>query len=344
MVTIKEVAHVAGVSTATVSHVLNKTRYVSEEISKRVQDAIDTLQYVPNISAFSLRTRKTKTVSLLIPILINEIDCIFFSRIARGLESILSTKGYFTILCNTNDDLDGEMEAIRNCKNRMVDGMIITPVAREQSFIKEMNLQCPILFIDRPPPGLENQNCVLSDTLGGCKKAIGELIELGHTRIGFIGDPMFTPDERYDGYVQALLEHDIPLNKDFVRLGKTDFVNGYTMARDIFEKKTPVTALFLPTNLMAMGAMQYIREQHIGIPEELSILVFDDYNWAKIYNPPLTVIRQDAYGIGKKVGEVLLDVIDKGEDRIGEYRLPLTLVRRESWAPPGDSYHIRRNV
>lgn len=336
MATIKEVAAVSGVSTATVSHVLNGTRFVSEDVTQRVRKAMEELQYVPNLSAFSLRTQKTKTVSLLIPILVNETDCIYFSQIARGVEKVLRAKGYSTILGNTNDDTAREVEEIRNGKNRMVDGMIIAPTSEDQGVITKQDLKCPVVFIDRPPPGLKGQATVISDTFGGCKSAINGLIALGHREIGLVLNPMFNPDERHDAYRAALNEHDIAYDAALVRLGETSFEAGYKLTKDLLTKQPRITALFLATNLMAMGALQYLREKQIAIPKHLSVLVFDDYDWSLLHEPPITVIRQDAYGLGKKAAEIMLGLIAKpeNEDLKSLQRLPMSLVERKSWATP----------
>ena len=335
MATIKEVATAAGVSTATVSNVINGTRYVSPELAKRVQDTMDMLEYVPNLSAFTLRTQKTKTISLLIPLLVNETDCIFFSQVARGVEKVLRAKGYSTILGNTNDDTEREIEEIKNGKNRMVDGMIITPTAQDQGFIRELDLKGPVVFIDRPPPGLSDYQTVISDTLGGCRNAMNQLIALGHKNIGILLDPMFSPDERLGGYEQSLQENGLDYNPALVRTGKNNYEEGYRLGRELIEQNPDMTALFLATNLMAQGTMQYIREKGIQVPGQLSILVFDDYEWSRLHNPPLTTIRQDAYGLGKKAAETLLEIIEGQKDgEAGETRLPMSLMERSSWSPP----------
>ncbi len=335
MATIKEVATTAGVSTATVSNVINGTRYVSPELAKKVQETMDMLEYVPNLSAFTLRTQKTKTISLLIPLLVNETDCVYFSQVARGVEKVLRAKGYSTILGNTNDNTERELEEIKNGKNRMVDGMIITPTADDQSFLRELDLKGPIVFIDRPPPGLGDTPYIISDTLGGCCDAIHQLIALGHKKIGFLLDPMFSPDERLGGYKRALLENGLPYHSSLVRTGKNHFEEGYRLGKELLIQNPDMTALFLATNLMAQGTMQYIREQNIEVPEKLSVLVFDDYEWSRLHNPPLTTIRQDAYGLGKKAAEILLEMVEGKKDiEALETRLPMTLMERSSWAPP----------
>lgn len=343
--TIKEVAKAAGVSTATVSHVINETRYVSPEVAKRVKDAMEKLQYVPNMSAFTLRTNKTKAISLLIPLLVNETDCIYFSQIARGVEQVLRAKGFTTMLSNTNDNIEREIEEIKNAKNRMTDGMIITPTQHDQSFIRSMGINTPVVFIDRPALGLDEFDYVISDTAGGCRDAVSQMIALGHKKIGLLLCPQFNPDERFEGYRQALQENDITYDSNLVRTGRNTFEEGYRLGKDLLTKSKDMTAVFLATNLMAQGAMRYMHESRISVPEELSVLVFDDYEWSKLHNPPLTTIRQDAYGLGQRAAEAIVTKIaEKDTDQnnterhktdksiLHGTRLPLTLMNRESWS------------
>lgn len=338
MATIKEVARVAGVSTATVSHVINKTRYVSPEITERVKNAMDELNYVPNLSAFTLRTKRTMSISLLIPLLVNETDCVYFSQIARGVETVLKANGYNTILSNTNDNMKREIEEIENAKNRMVDGMIITPTEQNQRFIEEMNIKCPIVFIDRPAPGLTEYDSIISDTFGGCKDAVGKLIGLGHRNIGIVINTQFSTDERIGGYKQALMEHGIPYDERLVKVGNNTFEEGYRLGESLIKENQDMTAIFLATNHMAQGVMRYMQEKHIQIPSDISVLVFDDYEWSQLYYPPLTSLKQDAYGLGKKAAETILERIEtpgkKKEISIQEIRLPLSLMVRNSLTIP----------
>lgn len=333
MTTIKEVAIAAGVSTATVSHVINKTRYVSDDVTKRVNDAMADLKYEPNLSAFALRTQKTKTIGLLIPLLVNETDCVYFSQVARGVEKVLRNKGYSTILGNTNDDLDREIEEIKFGKKRMVDGMIVTPTAHDQSFIYDLHLKNPVVFIDRPPQGLKDYSYVISDTFGGSCNAISELIKIGHERIGIIINTMFSPDERLGGYKMALMENGIPFDPKLLRIGKNEYNEGYQLAGEIIKNNPDMTALFLATNHMAQGVMQYIRDKNIRVPDQLSVLVFDDYEWSRLHNPSLTTIRQDAYGLGVRAAEIILEKIEGSFDKSSEeIRLPMELIQRNSWS------------
>jgi LacI family transcriptional regulator len=147
---------------------------------------------------------------------------------------------------------------------------------------------------------------------------------------------MFNPDERYNAYIKALEKNCIPLKRELICTGETSFESGYKLAGQMLEQNPGITALFLATNLMAVGAVQYIKERNIKIPDDLSVVVFDDYDWAKVHNPALTTIRQDAYGIGRKAAEILLGLLEKGPTIAAKkiYRFPMTLIERDSWGKP----------
>jgi Transcriptional regulators len=337
MANIFDVAKRAGVSIATVSHVINQTRFVTEETKAKVRSAMEELEYIPNISALSLRTQKTKTVGLLIPILKDEANCIFFMQVALGVESVLKAKGYFTFLSNTNDTLEREIEEIKNFNTRQIDGLIVAPAIGNHQFIDDLIKNYNVVFVDRKPIGLKNRDCVISDTMTGSYDAIKKTIELGHRKIGIMcGElgKMSNADERYEGYKKALLEYGIPIEPDLIIEGESSLEAGYEMSKRLLSKKS-ITSLFITSNIMAMGAMKYIQKQKIRVPEDLSITVFDDYNWTQTYNPALTVIRQHAHELGKKSAEIMLKRMDDQTkpQKCKEYRLPVDVVVRESWAP-----------
>lgn len=348
MATIKDVAKKAGVSIATVSHVINETRYVSAETAGKVKQAMEELEYVQNAAAFSLRTQKTKTVGLLIPILKDEGDCIFFMQVALGVESVLKEKGYFTFLSNTNDDIEREMEEIKNFNHRQIDGLIMAPTIGDHAWMEPLVTNYPVVFVDRTPDGIEERDCIISDSETGCYEAISRLIQLGHRRIGIIGGEIgIFPNaaERFEGYKKALFENDLPIDPELVCEGEQSIETGYVQCLRLLEGKG-VTSILVTSNLMAMGTMRALGERGIRVPDDISITVFDDYNWAKVSNPPLTVIRQQAYELGKKSAEILLKrIAQKSKMKRGRtYRLPTELVERDSWKQLGCPAEHRGNT
>lgn len=348
MATIKDVAKEAGVSIATVSHVINGTRYVSEETANKVKHAMKALEYVQNAAAFSLRTQRTKTVGLLIPILKNEGDCIFFMQVALGVESVLKEKGYFTFLSNANDDIEREMEAIKNFNSRQIDGLIMAPTIGDHSWIDHLVKDYPVVFVDRTPDGIQGRDRIISDSETGCYEAVSRLIKLGHRRIGIIGGEIGifpSAAERFEGYERALLENGLPIDPELVCEGEQSIKTGYVQCNRLLEGRG-VTSILITSNLMAMGTMQTLGEKGVRVPDDISITVFDDYNWTQVNSPPLTVIRQQAYELGAKSAEVLLKRIAQKtrKSRGKTYRLPTEVVIRDSWKSLDCPAEVRRNT
>jgi len=332
MTTIKKVAEHAQVSTATVSHVINETRFVSDETKTRVLKAMEELNYIPNPAAQSLRSQKTKTIGLLIPILEDESSNIFFMRVARGIEHVIRQSGYHIMLGNTNESLDYEIEQIKYFKSRQVDGLIIAPSAGNHENIAELiDVDCPVVFIDRKPDGIKG-DFVLNNGFQGSYDAVKTLIDKGHQKIGLLSGLLnLSPaQERLAGYRKAMTDHGILLDEKLILIGESSFDSGYTMMKKLMEQ-SDVTALFIASNAIAMGAIGYIQDKNIKVPEKLAIIGFDNYDWGAVSNPPLSVINQSAYELGIKAAEVLLKKLRKPSNRFKEYRLPTQMVIRKSF-------------
>lgn len=331
-VKIKEVAKTAGVSTATVSHVINQTRYVSDETKLKVLEAMKALNYYPNQVARSLRSNKTNMVALIYPVGFADTSTFFFASVTQGVQNKLKEHGYHLINCHINENINDEMEQVRVLNSLLIDGIIIAPTLDDHSYLNEAaSGKYPIVFIDRKPIGY-NADTILVDNYSITYEAVNYLINKGHRKIGFINGHLgiTTSDERLLGYKNALINKNIEIDESIIKIaeiGRTTFEDGYMLARELLKVKG-LTALFVANNVMSMGAMAYIQESKIKVPGELSIIGFDDYDWTKISTPPLTVIMQPAYEMGEKAAEVLLDRIKNPTSEIREYRLPAKLIMR----------------
>ncbi|WP_042352858.1 LacI family DNA-binding transcriptional regulator [Bacillus massiliigorillae] len=325
---IKDVAEKSGVSTATVSHVINGTRYVSDEVSEKVKAAMKELNYTPNPIARSLRSHQSYLVGLIIPVK-NPADManLFFMAIAQGIESILTKNGYKLILCNSYEDIEVEKEHIQMFNAQLVDGLILAPSGEDYRNLTE---QYPVVFIDRKPKVYQG-DCVLANNCQGAFEATEYLIKQGHKKIGFInGNGGLTTDRaRLEGYQKALLKHGIIYDKNYVKEDCVSVEHGYSLTKELVEQKD-VSAVFIANNILTMGAISYFQECHINIPDELAIIGFDDYEWTKIINPPLSCVRQPAFEIGQKAAEVLLERIANNDAPSGEYLLDTSLIVRKS--------------
>lgn len=327
-ISMKDVAQKAGVSTATVSHVINKTRFVRVETKKKVLDAMKNLNYYLNSAARSLRSRKSNVIGLLVP----DISNFFFTSIARGVENTLKRNGYNLIFSNSNENLESEIEQIKIFNTQLVDGLIIAPVPGDHTFLNELlSGDYAVVFIDRKPKGYQG-DCVLGDNIKGTYDAISMLIKKGHSRIGIItGLPgLTTTEERLIAYKKALSDYKLKIDEDLIKVGFSQFEEGYKSTKELLEY-TDITALFVTNNLMTVGAIKYLKEKRVAIPGDIAIIGFDDYRWASIIEPPLSMVKQPAYDIGEKASKLLLKKIKK--EVIGdykEYRLPIRLVIRGS--------------
>ncbi|HZG85833.1 LacI family DNA-binding transcriptional regulator [Paenibacillus sp.] len=328
---IRQVAQQAGVSTATVSHVINNTRFVSEKTKKKVYEAMKLLNYQPNSVARSLRSHKTNTIGLVVPILPSDTSNFFFMTVAQGIQSKLKHHGYHLLLStNTTESIEDEREQIRLFNSKQIDGLFIASIAEETSYLNDIVSNYPVVFIDRRARGYE-ADCVIADGYGGSYKAVKTLIDKGHRNIGLItgGLGISTSDERFNGYRQALADHGIPYEEDMVRIAHPSFESGYENAKRLLDEQN-VTALFIANNVLTMGAMKYLQDMNIRIPEQLAVIGFDDYDWTRITTPPLTVIRQPSFELGEKAAEVMLERLADSAKPFEEYCLDTALVLRGS--------------
>ncbi|WP_123043295.1 LacI family DNA-binding transcriptional regulator [Cohnella candidum] len=331
---IKQVAELAQVSIATVSHVINNTRYVSNEIKQKVYSAMEQLDYRPNAVAQSLRSQKSNTIGLIVPILPSDTSNFFFMTVAQGIQSTLKKHGYQMLLSNnTTEELEEEKEQIKLFNSKLIDGLIIASIAEDVGYLNDIvRSRYPVVFIDRKPEGY-NGDHVVADGYGGSFNAVKLLAEKGHRRIGFVTGTLgiSTSNERLEGYKKALAEQGLPYDPSLVKVASPSFESGYECAERLLAEGG-ITALFIANNVLTMGVMGCLQEKKIRIPEDLAVVGFDDYDWTKITTPPLTVIRQPSFEIGEKAAEAMIKRIEEGQDNpeFREYRLPTQLVLRGS--------------
>lgn len=263
-----------------------------------------------------------------------DISNFFFTAVIRGIESTLKKYGYTLILADSDENLKIEKEQIKVFNAKLIDGLIIAPVSGDHTFLKKiLSKNSPVVFIDRKPQGHCPGDCVLVDNAEGAYKAVSMLIKKGHSRIGAItGVPgLTTSEERVEGYKRALVDYGIKVDQNLIKIGDNRYDSGYKLMKELL-LNTNITALFVVNNLMTIGAMQFLKEKQIKVPDELAIIGFDDYKWASITNPPLSVVKQPSRRIGEKASELLIRRIKKEETGdYKEYRLSTELVIRDSF-------------
>lgn len=330
MTTIRNVAEKAGVSVATVSHVVNGTRKVAPETAVRVRQAMKELDYHPNAVAQSLRTRKTQAIG----VVVSDITNPFFAALVRGAEDAADEAGYSIIVCSSDESSDKEARYVRLLRQRQMDGLLIAPVGDEStSALQELPRQrMPFVFIDRRPEGVE-ADAVLSDNIAGAYQATHYLIEQGHRRIGLILgiEGATTTKERLRGYSQALEEAGIAISKELVVWGGYRTEGGRRATVLLLGLAALPTAIFSTNNLMTVGVLQELFRRKVAVPNDVAVVGFDDLVWAEIIQPPLTVVAQRPYEMGKEAVKLLSKRIKgKADGRFHKVRCSTQLVIRES--------------
>jgi LacI family transcriptional regulator len=304
---IKDVAKLAGVSTATVSHVINKSRFVSEETANLVANAIKKLEYRPNTLARGLRSRKTKTLGLIVPDSTN----LFFAEIAQVIENAAYEKGYHIILCNTGNDAKKEMEQIDVLLAKQVDGVVLISSGLVNSSLARLEItQTPFVVVDREIPDLDGYFVLIDNYLGGYL-ATKHLLDLGHRHIACITGPkrISTSSRRVEGFHQALLE--MGLSESIILEGDFSISSGTQAMDKILSFSEPPTAVFVCNDMMAVGAMMSALSHGLKIPDDLSIVGFDDIQLSESLCPGLTTIRHPYNEIGNSTINLFLEQINE---------------------------------
>ncbi|MBM4338756.1 MAG: LacI family transcriptional regulator [Deltaproteobacteria bacterium] len=330
MSTIKDVAKQVGVSTATVSHVINKTRFVSGEITERVLQVIRDLNYQPNAIARSLVKRKTHTIGIIISDILNP----FYTAIVRGIEDVTYKSGYNVMLCNTDEDVEKEVLYIQVLLEKRIDGLVLSSAFQNGIHPLASQLKkIPLVSIVRKIKGVTSDG-VFGDNAGGAYQAIEHFIQLGHRRVGIISGPLGLSSgaERLEGYKKALADHQIPIEEHWIKLGDFKKESGYSLTKKLFQEKHLFTALFVVNNQMTIGALNALTELGVRIPEDLSLISFDDMEWYSLINPSLTTIEQSPYLLGKTAGEMLLQKINHKRRNSKKVVIPSRLIIRNSTA------------
>lgn len=324
--TIYDVAKEAGVSISTVSKVLNNTGSIAEKTRKKVRDTMHQLDYQPSVVA-SVKKR-IQTIGLLIPNIANP----FMAEIARGIENHVKKFGFSLMICSTDNDLKNEIEYISILKQKYIDGIIIATGLKEDKAIKELlKADIPVALLSRDVSSLAVDAVLVDDFLGGYE-ATEYLISLGHKRIAMITEDINFPTigARFEGYKQALEKAGLPYDESLVSLNNTSLDEGKQSTREFLHLSVPPTAIFASTEFLAIGAIQAARELKIKVPQDLSIIGFDDTVLSTICDPPLTTIAQPIYEMSKKVVELLIEEIEDSKETKQRIVLSPKLVVRAS--------------
>ncbi|HCE3718576.1 TPA: substrate-binding domain-containing protein [Vibrio parahaemolyticus] len=330
MATMKDIAKLAGVSTSTVSHVINKTRFVSEEISKRVNNAAKELNYyAPSALARSLKVNRTKTIGMLVTTSTNP----FFGEVVKGVERSCYHKGYSLILCNTEGDNERMRQSINTLLQKRVDGLILmcSSLEGERIDVFERYPDIPVVVMDWGPM-LFTSDKIQDNSLRGGYLAAKYLIDCGHTEIGCITGPLIKHQAqmRYEGYKRAMNEAGLEFNANWIIESDFECEGGYQAFKKMAERGTLPSSIFVSNDMMAMGVINAANELGIKVPDDLSIIGYDDIHIAKFMSPSLTTIHQPKYRLGQAAVETLVRRLDDKSNEAQVVQLEPTLVVRNS--------------
>ena len=330
MATIKDVAAIAGISYTTVSHVVNKTRPVSEPVRIKVEAAIKQLDYVPSAVARSLKAKTTATIGLLVPNSLNP----YFAELARGIEDYCERNGYCVILCNSDDNPDKQRSYLRVLLEKRIDGLIVASAGGDSGLAQGLaGVKTPMVIVDRGLDGVD-ADLVRIDHEYGAYLATRHLLELGHRDIATIGGPATTSvaQMRLAGYCRALKEAGIEVRQE--RMLESDFTStgGYNAAAILLESNPP-SAIFAGNDMIGIGVLRAAAERNVRVPSELSVIGFDDIQMSRYVYPALTTVGQSILQLGEMAAEVLLRRIATPNLGTDQRIVTPSIVLRESTAP-----------
>ena len=328
MVSIKEVAEAAGVSTATVSRVLSNGLHVRPEVRERVMMVVEQLGYRPNLVARSLRAQYTKTIGLLV----SDIGNPFFTALSRAVEDTAYAQGYNVLLCNTDEQPEKEANYLNVMQDTNVAGAIISPTRQTASILDNSHVSFPLVVVDRNTPS-GNVDSVMLDNIDAAYRLTTHLLEQGYRRIAALCSEMSTGLERQLGYENALRAYGLAPRTEYVKHVAPRIEAGYMTTLKMLDGAEPPDALFTINSLLAAGALQAIRERNLSIPDDIALVTFDETNWASLVQPAITLIDQPTYEIGKTATELLLQRIAEPNRSVRQVILKGRLLVRGSSTP-----------
>ena len=335
MVTINEVAKAAGVSISTISRVINQSNSVSLATKNKVMEAIRELGYTPNISAKKYNKKSNKLIGVLFPDISNNV----FGRILQGVNSVVTPLGYNTVICETNGELEKEIHFLDVLKNKQVEGIIMANVhIPEEHMLWIHRNNKPVIYVcqDIPDFGLKIPiSSVNMDNQQAICDMVHFLYNMGHKNIAFIGGPLHdlsAEKKRYDGYMKGLRECSLNTSQDLISFQESfTIADGYAGMNQIYEKSSILpTAVLCACDNLAVGAIDFMYDNNIQVPEHISVTGVDDSILATAIRPSLTTIRHATFDTGVKAAQLLLEYFSSESFKGSSFKMPYQLLRRQS--------------
>ncbi|MEJ1089654.1 LacI family DNA-binding transcriptional regulator [Microbacterium sp. Mu-80] len=344
----------AGVGRSTAARTLGGYGYVSPDVRERVLAAAERIGYRANALARSMSTGISNTIGVIVADIANP----FFGGVVRGISDAAHARGYDTLVLSTNEKLPEEVAATNVLIDKRVDGIIVASAALDAAsaahFEQARDHGIPVVLVDRAVPGLE-LDAVVIDNRAAARDAVERLIAAGHRRIGFVWGPpvqerprlrremvdiaarnLWTDGERLQGYLDALDDEGIVFDADLVMVGEKVEENARVEVRQMLALTDPPTALFCTETDAMTGSLQALRDAGLRVATDVSMIGFDDSSWARVLEPPLTMIEQPMQALGTRAAEVLFGAIDGQEPSVELHTLETRFIERASVAPPSD--------
>lgn len=298
-------AKLAGVSTGTVSHVINNTTPVKEKLRQRVLDAIEQLQYQPSKLAQGLRRNQTSMVGMIIP----DINNPFFPAVVRGAEDLAYQNSFHLVLCNADNDPAKEIAYLRELRAYRVAGLLLIPSVMSQvTSLSNIELKSvPVVCLDRRPSNWEGDSVIVNNAKG-TEEATNYILEMGHRQIAMITGSLHLTNAvgRLEGFRTALQKHGLKIDQEYIQESRFDRLSGYEKMRVLLRLRPRPTAVMAANDLIALGALAALREARLKCPKDISLVGFDDLEVTEFIDPPLTTVAQPGYQMGAKGMGLLL--------------------------------------
>jgi LacI family transcriptional regulator len=304
--TIRDVAQLAGVSVATVSRVINKLGGVRPETERRIEGAMEELQYIPNVLARSVASQKTNLIGMIVP----DIENPFFAAVYSGADKVVREYGYTTFLGGSNDTLDREEGLLQTMLEHQASGILLTAAFSRTKWLDRIGSRVPICLVDRDIKGMECDR-VLIDNRRGAYDATKLFVQKGHQKIAIITGPLeSTPgSERFEGFKRCLIDNQIKLIPDYIQIGDFRENSGFQLGKRLLELRDPPTAILSCNNLMTLGLLESIHTSSLKLGVNLGLIGFDDLPIATLMSPNLTVVSRPMNEMGECAANMLIQRI-----------------------------------
>lgn len=329
-VTIADIAKEAGVSISTVSRVINNTKPVSPKLRERVYQVIEKNHFAPNTLAQGLITKKTNIVGVIVPDISNAV----FGALTKGINSVCSRKGYTIMVCESGGELERELSLLHILEERQIDGVLFAGVNVSQKLTETMQKKdYPVVLVTQESSVQDGLiDTVTHDNIQAIYDVVMFLHENGHERIAYLGGPEYdfsSGQKRLKGYKKALRELKVSVPYSYIEQVQFSFQGGYEGMKRIYEENSVLpTAVVTGSDLIAIGAIQFLNGQGVQVPEEISVIGFDDLEFATYFRPELSTVRIPYFKEGEAAAEELLKYMSGSKSKASTHYIPHKIIRR----------------